>query len=309
MKPRGGTELQFEFLSKHVDSDLLNQFQICTSIPGKVPIDPNKINVLWQKNSYDQQNLAPWFSNRHNHTLYDWYVFNSHWNYEKFRYMFGIPSERSVVIKNGITSFPKRQRYKKGDPIKLIFQPTPWRGLNVLLLAMSFVKNKNISLDVYSSCEVYGEDFKKQNDHLYYSLYEQARQLENVNYIGYKPNEYILENISNYQMFVYPCVWEETFCISAAESLSAGLCTITTNFGALFETCSEWPRYINYQTNLHNLAKEFAEAIEETAETLHTDEVQDKLDEQQKFYERFYNWKLKGEEWTKFFKRAINEKV
>jgi hypothetical protein len=61
MKPRGGTELQFEFLEKHVSKDLLDQVQICTSVPGKVPIDPNKVNILWQKNSYDQPNLAPWF--------------------------------------------------------------------------------------------------------------------------------------------------------------------------------------------------------------------------------------------------------
>ena len=51
MEPRGGTELQFEFLRKYVSKELLDQFQICTSVPGKVPLDPNKINILWQKNS------------------------------------------------------------------------------------------------------------------------------------------------------------------------------------------------------------------------------------------------------------------
>ena len=67
MKPRGGTELQFEFLEKHVSKDLLDQVQIWTSVPGKVPIDPNKVNILWQKNSYDQPNLAPWFKDKNNH--------------------------------------------------------------------------------------------------------------------------------------------------------------------------------------------------------------------------------------------------
>ena len=37
MDPRGGTELQFEFLRKYVSKELLDKFQICTSIPGKVP--------------------------------------------------------------------------------------------------------------------------------------------------------------------------------------------------------------------------------------------------------------------------------
>ena len=51
MLPRGGTELQHHFLSHYVDEKLLSNFQICTSIPGKVPILEDKINILWQKNS------------------------------------------------------------------------------------------------------------------------------------------------------------------------------------------------------------------------------------------------------------------
>ena len=57
MQPRGATEIQMEMLHKHVSKDLLDQVQICTSIPGKVPLDPNKLNILWQKNSWDQPNL------------------------------------------------------------------------------------------------------------------------------------------------------------------------------------------------------------------------------------------------------------
>ena len=49
--PKGGTELQLGFLHQYVDKNLLDQVQICTSVPGKVPLDPNKLNILWQKNS------------------------------------------------------------------------------------------------------------------------------------------------------------------------------------------------------------------------------------------------------------------
>ena len=132
MQPRGATELQMEMLEKYVSKDLLDQVQICTSIPGKVPIDPNKLNILWQKNSWDQPNLQEFFTNKKRHDEYDWYIFNSHWNYEKFRYAFDIPTEKSVVIKNGIDTFPVRKIYKRGTPIKLIHHCTPWRGLNVL---------------------------------------------------------------------------------------------------------------------------------------------------------------------------------
>jgi glycosyltransferase involved in cell wall biosynthesis len=308
MQPRGATEIQMEMLNKHVSKDLLDQVQICTSIPGKVPIDSNKVNILWQKNSWDQNNLQPFFRDKSRHKEYDWYVFNSHWNYEKFRYFFDIPTERSIVIKNGIDNFPIRKIYKKGDPIKLIHHCTPWRGLNVLLGAMQEIKNPNIILDVYSSSQVYGDEFKKNNDKQFEPLYEQAEKLSNVNYIGYKPNEYIREMMPNYDMFVYPSIFEETSCASALEALASGVHVITNNFGALYETCAEWPVYINYSTNYESMAIATGEAINTAAKYLHEDFIQDHLEEQQKFYKRFYSWEKKGMEWTSFLKGAISER-
>jgi len=308
MKPRGATEIQMEMLYKHVPKDLLDQVQICTSIPGKVPLDPNKVNILWQKNSWDQPNLQEFFGNKARHKEYDWYVFNSHWNYEKFRYFFDIPTERSVVIKNGTNNFPQRKIYKKGEPIKILHHNTPWRGLNVVLRAMQEVKNPNITLDVYSSTQVYGDAFKQLNDEQFKPLYEQAQQLPNVNYIGYKPNEYILEHMTDYDLYVYPSIFEETSCVSALEALASGVHVITNNFGALYETCAEWPVYVTYNTNYEAMAKDTAAAIEVAANYLHEDFIQDHLEEQQKFYKRFYNWHKKGMEWESFLRGAINER-
>ena len=45
--PRGGTELQFEYLLKYVDQKLLDKVQICTSVPEKIPLHPTKKNILW----------------------------------------------------------------------------------------------------------------------------------------------------------------------------------------------------------------------------------------------------------------------
>jgi glycosyltransferase involved in cell wall biosynthesis len=308
MKPRGATELQMEMLQKHVSKDLLDQVQICTSIPGKVPLDQNKMNILWQKNSWDQPNLQEFFRNKERHNEYDWYVFNSHWNYEKFRYFFDIPTHKSVVIKNGMDVFPIRKIYKKGDPIKLVHHCTPWRGLNVLLRAMQEITNPNITLDVYSSSKVYGSEFSKVHDEEFEPLYEQAKKLPNVNYIGYKPNEYIKEMMPNYDMFVYPSIFEETSCVSALEALSSGVHVITNNFGALYETCAEWPIYVNYSTNYEQMAIDTAAAIKTAASYLHEDFIQNHLEEQQKYYKKFYNWQKKGQEWTQFLKGALNER-
>ena len=304
--PRGGTELQFEYLTKYVDSKLLDQVQITTSVPEKIPLHPTKLNILWQKNSYDQPNLAPWFEDKSNHNKYDWYVFNSHWNYEKFRMMFDIPTEKSLVIKNGIDNIKAKDLNKKKDKIKLIFHPTPWRGLNVILAAMQYIKNPNIELDVYSSTEVYGSSFKEQNDHQWQELYDQAKQLPNVNYIGYKPNEYIKEHLHEYDIFAYPCIWEETFCISAIEAMAAGLYVITTDYGALFETCAEFSSYIPYQKNYLALAHNFAFAIEAVADKLNTPGIVKHLERQIDYTNNFYNWEKQGNAWTQFLKGALD---
>ena len=308
--PKGGTELQFEYLKKYVDNSLLDQVQICTSVPEKIPLHSTKPNILWQKNSYDQPNLQEFFTNRERHKEYDWYVFNSHWNYNNFVKFYKLPAEKCVVIKNGIDNIKPRDKvfHPKRDKCRIIHHCTPWRGLNVLLRAMQEIKNPNIILDVYSSSQVYGDEFKKLNEDHFKDLYEQAEKLPNVNYIGYKPNEYILEKMPSYDLFVYPSIFEETSCASALEALASGVHVITNNFGALYETCAEWPVYVNYSTDYESMAVATGNAIEVAASYLHEDFMQDHLEEQQKFYKRFYSWKKKGMEWTSFLKGAISER-
>jgi len=306
--PKGGTELQFDYLRQHVDNKLLDQVQICTSVPEKIPLHSTKPNILWQKNSYDQPNLAPWFSNPANHNKYDWYVFNSHWTYEKFRYHFNIPTNRCVVIKNGIDKIEKAPAYKEGQPLKIIHQNTPWRGLSVLLGAMQLVKNPLITLDVYSSTEVYGKNFYDQNDHEYKELYDQAEKLPNVNYIGYKSNDYIKENLKNYNMYVYPSIFEETSCISLLECMAAGLYCITTDLGALYETGAEFPMYIPFDNNNRALAQKFGFGIEEAAKSVHHKQIQDHLDSQSRYAHIYYNWNKIAMQWTTFLNGVINAK-
>ena len=307
-KAKGGTELQFEYLEKYVNKELLDQVQITTSVPEKILLHPTKLNILWQKNSYDQPNIAPWFQNKSNHNKYDWYVFNSHWTYEKFRMMFGIPEEKCVIIKNGIDNIEQTKPYQKGQPIKIIHQNTPWRGLSVLLGAMQKVKNPLITLDVYSSCEVYGENFYKNNDKNYTALYEQAKKLPNVNYIGYKPNSYIKEHLKDYNMYAYPSIFEETSCISLLESMAAGLYCITTNYGALFETGAEFPMYIPYSSNYRNLAEKFAYGIEAAAGSLHESVIHNHLISQSQYTHQYYGWSKQASSWTRFLQGAVNEK-
>jgi len=300
MKPYGGTEIQLEYLHKYVDKDLLNKVQITTSVPEKTPIDPTKINVLWVHNSYDQPNLYPWFKNKLNHRKYDWYVFNSHWTYEKYRLMFDIPTDISVVIKNGFDDdLIVKSEFKPKEKLKLIYTSTPWRGLDVLLKAMEQIKTDKVELDIYSSTQIYGDAFKKVNDDQFIKLYDKAKSLKYVNYKGYIDHKELMKVLHTYDCYVHPSTFEETFCLAAMESLAAGLVAMTTDLGALYETCAEFPIYVPYLKDKEALAKQFAEAIDMLPDLIsNVDENRMKF--QMQYYRQYYHWKVIKTYWERF---------
>jgi glycosyltransferase involved in cell wall biosynthesis len=311
MKPKGGTELQYDELQKRLDPSYFKKFQITTSVPEKEPIDPDKISILWMKNSYDQPNIAPWFAEKENHRKYDWYVFNSHWTYEKFRYAFGLPTHKCCVIKNALPNidWKEKKKFKKGDQIKLIHTSTPWRGLNVLVGAMELIKRDDIVLDVYSSTKIYGNQFELQNDKQFQPLYRKMDSMNNINYKGYEPDRDKLMNaMQDSQIFAYPSIWEETFCISAIEAMAAGNMAIVTNFGALFETCTEYAHYVNYETNVYTLAKKFKAVIEFVADNYHEPVLHERLQDQMKYFRTFYNWDSRVKEWESLMDQLMKQK-
>jgi glycosyltransferase involved in cell wall biosynthesis len=300
MQPYGGTEIQLEYLKKYVSKDLLNKVQITTSIPEKDKLVIDKPNVLWVHNSYDQSNLMPWFQNKLNHGKYDHYIFNSHWTYEKFRYFFSIPTELCSVIKNGFDDdLIIKKEYKIKDKVRLVYTSTPWRGLDVLLAAMEMVKSTDIELDVYSSTEIYGDHFKNLTDSNFKPLYDKAKSLKNVNFKGYLHHKELMKVLHTYDVYVHPSTFEETFCIAAMESLAAGLAVVTTDLGALYETCAEFPIYIPHLNNKTLLASKFADVINQLPEVL-KDVEQDKVKFQQQYYRQFYHWNVIRRYWENF---------
>tara|TARA_R100001086_G_scaffold158273_1_gene84794 strand:- start:5704 stop:6039 length:336 start_codon:yes stop_codon:yes gene_type:complete len=109
-------------------------------------------------------------------------------------------------------------------------------------------------------------------------------------------------------MFAYPSTWEETSCNAALEAMAAGLYCIVTNYGALYETCSEYPLYVTYEKDTKRLAAKFAAAIREAIQTLDSPEVFEHLQEQQKFVKKFYSWEKRKVDWTNFLQGVLHER-
>ena len=310
MDPKGGTELQFDELKKRLPEHYWEKINITTSVPEKSPIQKGRLNILWIKNSYDQPNVRPWFLIKKNHPKYDWYVFNSHWSYEKYRMHFDIPTSRCFVIKNALPKFnwqPKKF-YQQGETLKLIHHITPWRGLNVLLAAMHFLEDEDITLDVYSSTQIYGDEFKEANDKYYEPLYEHAKSMKKVNFKGYAPQEEVFQALQDSHVFAYPSIWEETSCNSAIEAMAAGCAALVTNFGALYETCSDYGFYVNYNNVPKQLAVDYSQHIKYLQRILPQKDIQNRLTNQRQHFLHFYDWDQRIKEWIAFLNNALMKK-
>jgi glycosyltransferase involved in cell wall biosynthesis len=182
----------------------------------------------------------------------------------------------------------------------MVYTSTPWRGLDVLLAAMEAVqKNEHVELDVYSSTQIYGDQFKEHNDDAFKHLYEKAKSLPNVNYMGYIEHSELMKKLHTYDVYIHPSTFEETFCLAAMESLAAGLIVVTTDLGALPEICAGFPIYVPYMKSKKDLAQKFAFTINQMPAFVNAANP-DALKFQQDYYRNFYHWDIIKGYWENF---------
>ena len=269
--------------------------------------DKDKINVCWQQLSYDQPNVQLMKDRRFVDSV-DYFVYNSNWCFEKFRTYFKIPEHKSFVIKNA--TFPITTEKPKTDKLKLIYTSTPWRGLSVLMLAIDYVNKArdDFELDVYSSTKIYGDKFNELEQYKYEGLFERCRNTKNINYKGYATNEEIREAVSQAHIMTYPSIFEETSCISVIEAMMAGCRVLTTNYGALYETCADFADMIEYEPNHAMLARRYAAQLHSVIDNYKKGTYKEDLELQVQYYQRNYSWKTRIQEWKNFFNYVRQQK-
>jgi glycosyltransferase involved in cell wall biosynthesis len=299
MIPKGGSEIAYNSLLQHTESRYWQKdINFIVSMCRPEFIDPTRKNIIWQQLSYDQQNVAgmqdPNFVNR-----IDCFVYVSNWSYEKFRVIYKTPEHKSLVIKNAID--PIEYIPKNKGKFKLIYTSTPWRGLEVLLDAFELLNRDDVELDVYSSTIIYGDSFNKDNEPVFKPLFDRAKSMKNVNYKGYAENSEIRKAVQQAHVFAYPSIFEETSCIAAIEAGAAGCKMVTTNFGALYETCGEFATMVPYNSDKKALARSYARALNYTINNYWTDDNLNMLQFQSQYYNKFYSWDYRKQQWNSLF--------
>jgi len=291
-RPLGGTELMFDELQSRLTEEHKETFSIFNYLPDA---DFSKFTIFWNQLSYDQEAVSflkdPEMVEKIGH-----FVFVSHWQAEKFRQIFSIPGYKTSVIKNAALPTVRRQTGKR-EVVKLCYTSTPWRGLNVLLAAWETLQPKDAELHVFSSCNIYGPEFAK-NDESYQELYDKCNELEGVVYRGSVSNFNLRKELPAFDILAYPSTFEETSCISVIEALSCGLKVVTSNIGALPETTEGWARMYPILNSPELHAMRFANILNDEIQKIRNNEEEQHLTSQTKIYNQRWTWDFRIKEWN-----------
>ena len=299
----GGSENQLRLLLDHLPDESFKDINLILNNTDPKLLEKNRINILWMQHFVNQNEARNLGSKEYLDNL-DYIVFNSNWNFEKFYYQFKIPESKSLVIKNAIKKIEFKQKTK--DKINLIYHTTPWRGLVHLLKIFNNLKLKNVELNVCSSTKIYGKKFDTVNSKSYEKMFEECKITKNINYLGFVDNKKIIELLKEMHIYSYPSIWPETSCISAIESMAAGCEIVTTNLGALYETCAPFGKLVSFDRNFENLEKKYSKALVNSIENFWSDETQNKLKLQRETINATYSWESRSAEWKNFFDDARN---
>ena len=299
-KPSGGTEILKQQLIEQLKPEELNGINLIGSVCHPSLIKEGQKNIVWQHLSYDQPNVA-YMKDRRFVDSVDYFVYVSHWQFNKFREYFNIPEHKSFVLKNATHSFDKKPTIG-GGRIKIMYSSTPWRGLSVLTKAVEILNTirDDFTVDVYSSTKIYGKKFEELEKGKFEPLYEKIANTKNMNYNDYAPNETIRKELLKTHIFAYPSIFEETSCLAIIEAMAAGCYTITTNYGALPETCGEFATMIEYEPNADDLARRYALVLNGVIDDYRDGKLNEDIEAQVKYYNKHYSWQTRIQEWRNF---------
>ena len=297
----GGSENQLRLLLKHLPDESFKDINLILNNTNNDLIEKDKINVLWMQHFVNQEEAKNLGSKDYVNKL-DHIVFNSNWNFEKFQYQFKIPESKSIVIKNAIEKIDPHE--KPRDKINLIYHTTPWRGLVHLLKVFKNLKLKNVELNICSSTIIYGKKFDSILGKKYENIFEECKNTKNVNYLGFVENNKIINLLKNMHIYAYPSIWPETSSISAIEAMAAGCEIVSSNLGALYETCTPFGTFVTFDSNFENFEKKYQKVLEKSIENFWSEENQKKIKLQREVINLTYSWSTRSKEWLSFFQEA-----
>lgn len=291
-KAMGGTELTKKWLFENVNAELLSKVNI-VSRPDDMK--QGALNVLWV---HDLPADMPFLASQAAKNQFAGIVFVSSWQQTVFFVNMGVKYSESTVIRNAIRPIPKQEKQDDGE-IRLIYHPTPHRGLEILVPVFTELCKKydNLHLDVFSNFDIYN---RSESNAPFEPLYDICRKHPNISYHGSQPNDVVRDALAQSHIFAYPCIWRETSCISAMEAMSARCLVVAPEYSALPETLANFNVSYGWTENMNDHAKRFSIALEKAILSINAKETEILLDEQKHYADKFYNWETRKVQWEQY---------
>jgi glycosyltransferase involved in cell wall biosynthesis len=231
---------------------------------------------------------------------WDRFLFVSDWQRDRFGARFGVPRDRSGLLRNaigpafeGLFADPDDlARAKAADPPVLAYTSTPFRGLDLLLAGWPLL-GRPARLRVFSSMAVYGGG---DLDDPYRGLYEACANLPGVVHEGSLLQADLAPALRGAHVLAYPNTFEETSCISAMEAMAAGLLVVTAARAALPETTAGFADLVAPDPDLRAFALAFYRALAGALDRLREPETLELLWAQVEHANRRCTWAVRAGE-------------
>lgn len=185
----------------------------------------NGLRVWWSTDQYtinDYEKFAPHMNKIVGISDFHSDYFKAHYNVHNME-VIDLPVRIDDFYPNEIEKVKNR----------LIFTSVPDRGLEHLNRIWHVLVQDipDISLVITSDYRLWGVGEPRNESHRVLWL-----EKENIEFIGAIPRERMVQEVLKAELMVYPCTYDELFCISVAEAQVAGVYPITSTKGALATT-------------------------------------------------------------------------
>ena len=294
----GGTELMAAGLERHVDPQLLSEFQVIRSRVRE--LDPARKPILWLHDlpgDPESEHLREPASR----SRFKKIVMVSNWQMQQYNNYLGVPYSDCVVLKNAID--PIVNIDKAGDKIRLIYHSTPHRGLQILVSVFERLCDfhGDLELDVFSSFKLYGWE---ERDQQFASIIQRCKDHPKIRYHGTQPNDVVREALGKAHVFAYPSIWRETSCLCAMEAMSAAALIVAPNYAALPETTAGYAMMYQWDEDMERHAVVFFNQLNGAIVTWKEQRaaLSEHLGTQKAYADSMYSWQRRAAEWTSFLR-------
>lgn len=152
--------------------------------------------------------------------------------------MQGVNPDKMILTRNGID--PKKFDFVRPakDPNKIVWLSSPDRGLDRCIKVMDEVREEfpDLTLHVYYGLEnLYKYGLTDLANHLKQLMSERPW----IKYHGFTEQKKMAKEIADAVVWLHPCDFIETFCITALETLILGIYPVTRALGGLKNTLAK----------------------------------------------------------------------